>query len=67
MRKLALIAALVLVTGVSASHPSRAIKVCDICRLPDADCYYDWFGTGCQPVPGVSECTSSQVDWCLGR
>ncbi|HEX4959515.1 MAG TPA: hypothetical protein VF173_01655 [Thermoanaerobaculia bacterium] len=65
MKKLALIAAIALVTGISTPRPSPA----GVCRLCDFDgefvCYVR-FSTPCDGPDGFPECTPEQYEACLG-
>jgi hypothetical protein len=70
MRKLVLIAAIALVTGISTSRPSPADPPdepvqCLLCGLHDTTCYVRRWGD-CEGPDGFPECTPEQYRQCLG-
>jgi hypothetical protein len=69
MRKLALIAAMALVTVIGTSRPSPAAppteNQCLLCNLEDTTCYVRlWWD--CVGPEGYYECTPEQYRQCLG-
>jgi len=66
MKKLALIAAIALVTVISTSQPSPADPAqCLVCNLGYTSCYVR-FTWDCVGPKGVYECNPAQYQQCLG-